>query len=158
LRARALAKLRRVQETFAAVGAADEAFAHANPAVDPPWTAFYDHAQHHGDTGHALFDLSVAGRKTQAAQRLAYSVAHHGPAYARSRAISCTKLASLLMVTGDPRRAVAVGQKAIDSADSLRSRRAVDDLWELHRYAGRHGQISEARELRDRLVETLGPA
>jgi hypothetical protein len=155
LRARALAKLRRVQETFAAVGAADDEFSHANPAVDPPWMAFYDHAQHHGDTGHALFDLSIFGKKTQAAQRLAYSVAHHGPAYVRSRAISRTKLGSLLMVAGDPRRAAAIGQKALDSAGSLRSRRAADDLWELHRYAGRHPKVIEATELRDRITEML---
>jgi len=156
LRARALAKLHRVQDTFAAVGAADDAFAHARPSLDPPWMAFYDHAQHHGDTGHALFDLSIAGRRTQAAQRLAYSVAHHGVAYARSRAMSRTKLASLLMVTGDPRQASAIGNQALDSAGNLRSRRAVDDLWELHRYAGRHESIAEVRQLRERVTETLG--
>jgi hypothetical protein len=156
LRARALAKLRRAQDTFTAVGAADAAFAHANPAVDPPWMAFYDHAQHHGDTGHALFDISVHGRPTQAAQRLAYSVVHHGPEYTRSRTISRTKLASLLMLTGDPRQAATFGNKALDSASSLRSRRAIDDLWELHRVAGRHPNITEAKDLRDRLTETLG--
>jgi len=155
LRARAFAKLRHAQECLAAVGAADEAFAHANQAVDPPWMAFYDHAQHHGDTGHALFDLSIQGRRTQAAQRLAYSVAHHAPAFARSRAISRTKLASLLMATGDPRQAAAIGQKALDSAGSVRSRRAIDDLWELHRLAGRHPAIPEAVELRERITETL---
>jgi hypothetical protein len=158
LRARALAKLRRVQECLSAVGAADDAFAHSSPDADPPWMAFYDHAQHHGDTGHALFDLSIHGRRTQAAQRLAYSVAHHAPSYARSRAISRTKLASLLMVTGDPRRAAAIGQKALDSAGSLRSRRTIDDLWELHRYADRHSHINEAVELRDRVTETLRAA
>jgi len=155
LRARALAKLRRVQDCLSAVGAADEAFAHASRPVDPPWMAFYDHAQHHGDTGHALFDLAIHGRRTPAAQRLAYSAAHHGRGFARSRAISRTKLASLLMVTGDPRQAAAVGQKALDSAGSLRSRRAVDDLWELYRYAGRHPHITEATELRDRITDTL---
>jgi hypothetical protein len=156
LRARALAKLHRTQETLAAVGAADDAFAHARPNVDPQWMAFYDHAQHHGDTGHALFDLSVAGRRTEAAQRLAYSVAHHAPAYARSRAMSRTKLASLFMVTGDPRQAAAIGHQALDSAGKLRSRRAVDEVWELHRYAGRYEPIIEVRELRDRISETLG--
>jgi hypothetical protein len=143
---------------LSAVGAADEAFARVNPAVDPPWMTFYDHAQHHGDTGHALFDLSIQGRRTEAAQRLGYSVAHHAPAFARSRAISRTKLASLLMVTGDPRKAAQIGQKALDSAGSLRSHRAVDDLWELHRYAGRHPNITEATELRERIIETLRTA
>jgi len=154
LRARALAKLHRVQDCLTAVGAADEAFAHANPAVDPPWMAFYDHAQHQGDTGHALFDLSIYGRRTQAAQRLVYSVAHHAPAFARSRAISRTKLASLLMATGDPRQAAAIGQKALDSAGSLRSRRAIDDLWELRKVtfavqmAGERPDIAEQARYR----------
>jgi len=156
LRARALAKLLRVQQSLAAVGAADEAFAQSNPSVDPPWMRFYDHAQHHGDTGHALFDLSIAGHRTQAAQRLAYSVAHHATGYARSRVISQTKLASLLMVTGDPRQAAAIGHKALDSAGDLRSRRAIDDLWELHRFANRHGAVDEAVELGGRIIETLG--
>jgi hypothetical protein len=156
LRARALAKLHRIQETFAAVGAADDAFAHARPSVDPSWMAFYDHAQHHGDTGHALFDLSITGRKTEAPQRLAYSVAHHGAAFVRSRAMSRTKLASLLMATGDPRHAALIGNQALDSAGRLRSRRAVDDLWELSRHAGRHEQITEVRDLRGRITEALG--
>ncbi|HKT04808.1 MAG TPA: hypothetical protein VJT31_35285, partial [Rugosimonospora sp.] len=158
LRARALARLRRPQETLAAVGAADDAFAHAKPGDDPPWMAFYDHAQHHGDTAHALWDLSVRGRRTQAAQRLAYSVVHHGAEYARSRTISCTKLATLLMVTGDPRKAAAIGNQALDGAAQLRSRRAIDDLWELHRTAARHQAIIDVAELRDRIVETLGAA
>ena len=158
VRARALAKLRRTQEALAAVGAADDAFAHNNPAVDPLWMSFYDSAQHHGDTGHALFDLSTQGRRTQAAQRLAHSVAHHAPSYVRSRAISHVKLAGLLMATGDPREAAAIGQKALDAADGLRSRRAVDYLWELHGFAGRHPKVTEAVELRNRISETLGTA
>jgi hypothetical protein len=156
LRARALAKLCRPQESLAAVGAADDAFANANAAVDPPWMAFYDHAQHHGDTGHALWDVSIRGRRTEAAQRLAYSVVHHSAEYTRSRTISRTKLASLLMVTGDPRRAAMIGNQALESVRSLRSRRALDDVWELHRLADRHSKIVEVSELRDRIVETLG--
>jgi len=158
LRARALAKLHRPQETLTAVGAADDAFAHANPAEDPPWMAFYDHAQHHGDTGHALWDVSVRGRRTQAAQRLAYSVAHHGAEYARSRTISRIKLASLLMVTGDPRKAAAIGTTAVSGAAQLRSRRVADDLRELHRLAARHQTITDVAELRDQIVESLGAA
>ena len=155
VRARALAKIRRVQECLAAVGAADDAFAHSKPTEDPPWMTFYDSAQHHGDTAHALFDLGIHSRKTQAAPRLAYSVAHHSPTFARSRAISRTKLASLVMATGDPRRAASIGLAALDSVGSLRSRRAMDDLWELHRFSGKHPQIGEARDLRDRISEAF---
>ncbi|MBV8932221.1 MAG: XRE family transcriptional regulator, partial [Kutzneria sp.] len=101
--ARALAKMNRVRDTLVAVGTADDHFAQANPADDPPWMAYYDAAQHQGDTGHALFDLAVHGRSTsEAITRLSAAVAGHTAAFARSRAISQTKLASLTMATGDP--------------------------------------------------------
>jgi hypothetical protein len=120
--------------------------------------AYYDQAQHQGDTGHALFDLSVHGRPTEAFRRLAYSVAHHGPQYTRSRALSQTKAASLVMATGDPRRAAAIGNQALDAAHLLRSNRAVAFLRELHEYAGRHAKIPDAVALRRRIAETVGAA
>jgi len=107
-RARALGKLGRIPETLAAVGQADDAFAQASPAWDPPWMAYYDQAQHYGDTAHALFDLAIHDTPgTEASQRLSAAVGGHTDAYARSRAISGTKLASLVMATRDPREATA---------------------------------------------------
>jgi hypothetical protein len=158
-RARAFGKLGRVQETFATVGQADDSFARARPDGDPPWMAYYDQAQHYGDTAHALFDLAVHNVPgTEAAARLAAAVNGHADAYARSRAISGTKLASLLMATGDPREASAAGQRAIDDAGRLRSRRAADDLRELRRFAGRHANLPEVAELRERVTQLVGPA
>lgn len=158
-RARALGKLGRAQETFAAVGDADEAFASSVPDDDPPWMAYYDQAQHHGDTAHALFDLAIHDvQGTEAATRLSAAVGGHTDAYARSRAISGTKLASLLMATGDPREASAVAQRAIDDAGRLRSRRAADDLRELRRFAGRHAKLPEIARLRERITQLVGPA
>jgi hypothetical protein len=158
LRARALAKLDRPQETHAAIGAADDEFAHANPAEDPVWMAFYDHAQHQGDTGHALWDLSIDGQPTQAAQRLAYAVTHHGDAYVRSRTMSTIKLASLAMATGDPREAAAIGHTALDTVKRLRSRRAIDEVLVLHGFAARRGDVVDATELHDRITETVAAA
>ena len=60
-RARAFGKMRDVANTLRAVGEADAAFEQSDPAQDPPWMAYYDYAQHHGDTAHALFDLVVRG-------------------------------------------------------------------------------------------------
>jgi hypothetical protein len=94
--------------------------------------AYYDTAQHHGDTGHALFDLAARGHSlTDAIQWLGDAVVGHTDAYARSRAISGTKLATLTMLTGDPRQAALIGQRALDDAGQLRSRRVTDDLREL---------------------------
>ncbi|HEX5540824.1 MAG TPA: hypothetical protein VFX60_04575 [Micromonospora sp.] len=154
VRARALAKLGppRVQEALAAVGAADEAFSHSSPDEDPPWMRFYDTAQHHGDTAHALYDIALHGSlKSQAKSRFAYSVQHHDPAYARSRAMSRTKLAALTMLQGDPREAVVIGEQALDDAGPVRSRRAVEDLRTLHRFAEPHASLAPVSALRARI-------
>ncbi|MFF3394806.1 helix-turn-helix domain-containing protein [Streptomyces sp. NPDC002669] len=157
-RARAFGKLRNVQQTLAAVGAADEAFAQRYPSEDPPWMAYYDEAQHNGDTAHALFDLAIGFENQSpglANQRFRKAVRGHGDAFTRSRAISCAKLASLTMAKGDPLEAVAIGERAIELGGNLTSRRAADDLRELRVFADRHQKIPEVNALRERLDATL---
>ncbi len=147
---RALAKLGREEETLWAVGQADEEFGHSEPVNDPVWMAYYDVAQHVGDTGHALFDLAVRNNKhaDEAARRLDGAVNGHSATFARSRAISQTKLASLLMKTGDPHEAAAIGAAALDAAGKIHSRRAADDIRELGVFAKRHEGMNEVAELR----------
>jgi hypothetical protein len=161
VRSRALAKLgpSRAQEALAAVGTADEEFADSRPAEDPPWMRFYDRAQHHGDTAHALYDVAVLSKRlTEASSRFLYSVEHHEPEFARSRAISRTKLATLTMIQGDPREASSIGQVALDDAGPVRSLRAADDLRTLYRMAGKHQGIAEVDALRARINATVGAA
>ncbi|MDQ0376471.1 XRE family transcriptional regulator [Amycolatopsis thermophila] len=151
-RARALAKLGRVEETAAAVGVADDAFSRSQPDNDPPWMAYYDHAQHAGDTGHALWDTAIRGHfGSEARNRLALAVAGHDDGHARSRAISQIKLASLVMATGDPAEAAALGSQALDWAGPIKSRRAADDLRELRRVAHRHPGEEGTAELVSRI-------
>ncbi|MGP4089121.1 helix-turn-helix domain-containing protein [Streptomyces sp. KR55] len=156
-RARAFGKMHDVQGTLAAVGAADEAFSRSNPAEDPPWMHYYDEAQHHGDTAHALFDLSIHKDQDpgRTAQRFGAAVTGHSDDYARSRGISATKLASLIMVKGDPMQAITIGHKALDDVGQLTSKRAADDLKELRRFAGKHRTLDEAAYLRQRITATL---
>ncbi|MFI9755808.1 helix-turn-helix transcriptional regulator [Streptomyces collinus] len=156
-RARAFGKMHDVQGTLGAVGAADDAFARSNPAEDPVWMHYYDEAQHHGDTAHALFDLAIHKDQDpgRAAQRFATAVAGHSDNYARSRGISRTKLASLVMAKGDPMQAIAIGHQALDDVGRLTSRRAADDLKELRRFAGQHRTLEEAAHLRQRITTTL---
>lgn len=156
-RARAFAKMKDVQNTLAAVGQADDAFADRNAAEDPLWMAYYDEAQHAGDTAHALFDLAVlAGQDPgQAGERFALAVQGHDPAFRRSRAISRTKLAALTMAKGDPRQAARIGHDALDEVGRLTSRRAVDDLRQLGRFAGAHPKVQDATDLRERIAATV---
>ncbi|MFG6197791.1 hypothetical protein [Nonomuraea sp. JJY05] len=157
-RARALAKLGRVQETLATVGAGDDEFANVNPSEEPPWMRYYDAAQHAGDTGHALYDLAIHGQfVSEASHRLASAVEGHGAAYVRSRAISGTKLASLTMVNGDPQEAAHIGVRALADAGTVRSRRTQSDLEELSRFAHPHQRHSQVAELRRRIREATRP-
>lgn len=151
-RARALGKMSRVQETLRAVGQSDETFARATHGEDVPWMAYYDSAQHHGDTGHSLYDLALlAGHSPRpAARRFEVAINGHADAYARSRAISRTKLASLTMATGSPNEAVDLAHRALDEVGRLRSRRAAEDVHDLDRLASRRGG-SQAAELRERI-------
>lgn len=150
--ASALAKMRRVRETLIAVGTADDHFAHATPANDPPFMAYYDAPMHAGTTGQALADLAPTGHSaTEAAGRLSAAIAGHAPVIARSKVMSKVKLASLTMITGDPVQAVAIGTTALDQAEALRSRRTLDVLRELSRHAAAHQRIGEVADLRQRI-------
>ncbi|MBP2477634.1 hypothetical protein JOF53_006506 [Crossiella equi] len=156
-RARALAKLRRAQDAAAAVGAADEEFSKARPHNDPPWMAYYDAAQHAGDTGHALYDTAVLGGLFvgEARHRLAQAAVAHDEGHARSRAISQTKLASLTMATGDPVEAAAIGHQAVIWSGTVRSQRAADDLRELRRLALPYARKEPVRELQSQICTVV---
>ncbi len=148
----ALATMRRIRETLIAVGTADDHFAHATPADDPPFMGYYNAATHAGLTGQALADLAPTGHSmTEAAGRLSAAIAGHGPAFVRSKVLAEVKLASLTMITGDPVQAVAIGTTALDQAEALRSRRTLEELRELSRHAAAHQRISEVADLRHRI-------
>ncbi|MGH3772992.1 MAG: XRE family transcriptional regulator [Pseudonocardiaceae bacterium] len=155
-RGRALARMRRIQETLAAIGTADEHFGHSTPADDPPYMAFWDVAMHAGNTGQALFDLAILGHDPGAAtNRLTTAIAGYSVGQVRSRAITQTKLASLTMATGDPLQAAALGVEALDSAGTIRSRRTLDDLRELNHHAAAHQNLEDIAHLRHRINTLL---
>ncbi|GAA4720359.1 MULTISPECIES: hypothetical protein [Promicromonospora] len=156
--ARAQGRLGDVQATLRAIGAADDAFADADPANDVPWMTYYDHAQHSGDTGHALHELAVHGVEVEeATSRLATAVAEHPDAYIRSRAFSGFKLAALTMRTGDPNQATKIAEDAVRDAEGVRSLRVRRTALEIVAPAQRHrASIDVARLLIS--LETVGTA
>ncbi|GAA3298379.1 helix-turn-helix domain-containing protein [Dactylosporangium vinaceum] len=158
VRSRALGKLgpAYAEAALRTVGEADEQFTQSRPDLDPTWIAFYDTAQHHGDTAHALFDVAIHGRSTEAVSRFDYAVSNHQPGYTRSRTISLIKQATLMMATGDPRQAASVGQGAVQPAARLKSQRARTDLIALRSKAEVHVVIPEVGELVERIDEAIG--
>ncbi|MGW5679895.1 helix-turn-helix domain-containing protein [Streptomyces sp. NPDC003860] len=156
-RARAYAKMGRHQQALTAIGTSDDTFARARTGEDGPWMNYYDHAQHHGDTGHALYDLALKNPHTTrtAATRLHTAVQHHTDDYVRSRALSGTKLATLLMTTGEPQLATTTARQALDEAGRLRSRRALDDIRALGRATHPYRHHPDTAELRNRITTLL---
>ncbi|EDY53340.1 NsdA, partial [Streptomyces clavuligerus] len=158
-RARAHAKMGHHQDTLAAIGTSDEIFARARPGEDGPWMKYYDEAQHHGDTGHAYFDIALTTPRAvhPAAARLHTAVQRHTDAYVRSRALSGTKLATLLMTAGDPQHATATANRALDEAGRLHSRRAIDDMRALGRSTHPHRHQPDVARLRERITTLIAP-
>ncbi|HET8619741.1 MAG TPA: hypothetical protein VFM27_12325 [Acidimicrobiales bacterium] len=154
LEARALARMQHTQDALAAVGRADDEFAGRDPAEDPPWMVYYDVAQHAGDVGAALLDLTLAGSGASAVARARYATAidRRRPELARSLALSRVGLAKVIMVTGDPAEAAQAGHAALDAATSIRSGRLADDLAHLGRLAEPHQDRADVDELRERIL------
>ncbi|MGH3718307.1 MAG: XRE family transcriptional regulator [Pseudonocardiaceae bacterium] len=150
-RGRALAKMRRVEETRTALGMAEEHFARSTPTNDPPILANYNAAFLAGNTGAALFDLAMLGHSlTQATDRLTTAAAGHTAVKPQAHAL--IKLASLTMATGDPLQAAAIGHAALDRVGKIRSRRTAEHLRELSGYAAAHQHLDEVAHLRYRIA------
>ncbi|MFJ4856912.1 helix-turn-helix domain-containing protein [Streptomyces sp. NPDC088730] len=156
-RARAWAKLGRPGQALAAIGRSDEVFGPAKRDEDTVWMSFYDDAQHHGDTGHAAFDLALLSGQSSgvATARLTKAVDGYSDVYVRSRALSGTKLATLIMATGDPGEALPVAHRALDEVGRLRSSRAVEDVMNLSKECRRYADDAAVAALRERIASTV---
>ena len=153
-RARDLVQLGQVQDSLSAVGIADEEFSHAHPSEDPPWMASYTEARHTGFAGSVLWELGMHGQfVAETRTRLTTAVAAR--AKGRGRTGAQLKLASLIMVTGDPIEAAALGTQALDWAGTLRSGHIVHGLRDLRHLAQPHAYLTEIAELRHRIGATV---
>jgi hypothetical protein len=152
-RSRALARLGRVQDALAAVGLADEEFSHSRPANDPATVHYFDAGVHAGETGRALWDVAVHQGQflAEARHRLSTAATAKGEKFVRGRVMDQIKIASLVMVTGDPDEAVMIGMGALDVASIIRSHRMADFLRELRHLSGVHKQHPGVAELIHRI-------
>jgi hypothetical protein len=149
IRARLLALTGRSDEAIADVDRADAYFADRDPSADPPWLCYYDDAEHQGSTGKALIPVARERKRPDlAAPRLETAIRLQSADYPRSRTFSRTRLAALMMSSGDPREAVSIGRQAVVDAAPLRSQRIVKELNGLARVSERHARIGDVAELR----------
>lgn len=148
LRAQFLAALGRTDDALSEVARADEHFAARNPAEDPAWMCYYDHAEHLGSTGKALIPVAVARNRVElAAPRIRQAIQLQGDNYPRSRTFSRARLATLTMQLGDPATAATLGMQAVTDAAHLQSQRIRDELWSLAAAAIPHRRTTEVAEL-----------
>ena len=149
-RARDLARLGEVQDAMRAVGAADEAFSHARPAEDPPWMASYTEPRHLAFSGSVLWELGMHGKYvTETHNRLTRAVTTRVDGRGRTR--SQLQRARLIMVTGDPIEAVALGTHALDWTGPLCSGKVIEEFRDLNRLTEIHADLPEVADLRARL-------
>ncbi|MGB6162676.1 MAG: hypothetical protein WCF33_16560 [Pseudonocardiaceae bacterium] len=91
-RARALAKMRRVNDALSAIGAAEDHFAHSTPTNDPPHMAYFTTAYLVGNTGLALVALALLGHHPErATDRLTTAVAEVAARQHRTRGTGCRR-------------------------------------------------------------------
>lgn len=141
---------------LAAIGRAEDEFAAADPANEPPvLTFFFSPAELAGDSANALHHLALHGSHVDTAlNRHREAVAGYSAAHPRSRTLSTTKLATLLLHSGDPAEAVHLGHQALDTAEQLRSRRITDSIRDLHHATTQHNS-PEVHDLRQRAARAL---
>ncbi|WP_049649460.1 helix-turn-helix domain-containing protein [Kitasatospora sp. MY 5-36] len=155
--ARGHARLGNRQAALAAIGRSDEAYGQVRATQESPWMSYYDDAQHHGDTGHAVYDLALTGHAVDdALDRLRNAVDGHSQSFARSRTFSRTKLTGLLLVVGDPDDVLPETELAMAEVARLRSHRAVRDLQELASIARRYERHSGLQGLHLQIAATVG--
>ena len=152
LRARALACMGQRQDALRAVGTADEEFSRSDTAKDPPTIAYYDLAEHNGETGHALADLgALRGCAAEGERRLRAAARAHTDLYARSRVFCELRLSRLLLETGETDEVLEIARPALDAVPAIASRRIGLVVDELGQAINHHRGISAIGVLRDQV-------
>jgi transcriptional regulator with XRE-family HTH domain len=157
VRARVHAGQGNVEATDRYVGMAEEEFARSASADDPSWITWFDHAELHGEAGHAYYALALnrKQRAAQAAQRLTLAIQNHGPDQVRSKALVLTKLSKVRMVQDEPGAAedgAAIALQSLDLYDRLQSPRVREDLVSLRPLVRPHRHLPALAELDGQLA------
>lgn len=111
-----------------ALDRAERALDRADRTSDPQWMGYFDEAYLAAKLGHCFTAL---GRGDLAAPFAERSLTMDGRHYARGRQFNLALLAVAYSQAGEPERAAAVGLRAVDAMEGLRSVRARDYLADL---------------------------
>lgn len=146
------------------IGAATNAYRPDSLANDPPWIQYFTPAKLEGDLANAMCDLVLgdadvgdhAAHRLAVIERLSAAFTQHPPEQAHGKAITATRLATLLYLEGEQRAAYQMADEAISIAGQIRSTRLAADLRVLLRTVPPgNGFDDHGLDLRHRLSTTL---
>jgi len=131
----------------------DRSLHEVDPWLSESWLRYFDETELAGDTGNAWFDLApfdgYAAQESE--QRLQRAVTGFGDDYARSRAFSTVKLATLRLTRGEPEEAGQILTSVFHDMEQMNSARVANDLHEFTGRAQRYRDVPEIQELTKRL-------
>lgn len=132
----AYARQARSAEALRALGKAKDSFACADLAHVPDWARFHDETDLTAMTGMIHTEL---GDTRVAVPALLSAIEGFGPAMARSWTFCLISLASCHFLDGDLDQGQAVGMRAVNAAEELRSERVWDRMRPMVQVAALHG-------------------
>ncbi|MGH3925997.1 MAG: hypothetical protein ACRDTT_24590, partial [Pseudonocardiaceae bacterium] len=159
-KALAYARKRDTAECCRCIGIATDTYRPDSIANDPPWLRYFTPTQF----DFAMYDLVVGGadvgdrtaHRLALVDRLSAAFRQYPADRARSKAITATRLATLLCLEGEQRAAHQMAEDAIALAGQVRSARLADDLRVLLRVLPTGDGADEyTRDLRQRLSAVL---
>lgn len=141
-------------QALKSLGRAEDEFARAEPGHAPAWVRFFGAADLNATIGvvHLSLPEPTGKRCETATTSLARGLAIRGPDMTRSKTFELTALATSHLVEGDLDQGAAVGQRAVDIAEQLRSVRVIDRLAPLEEAAQQRRHHGDVRELAERIA------
>jgi hypothetical protein len=153
LEARAYAVTGQLADFTRAAGAAEDAFAHANPADDPVWITFFDQSEFYATIGmcHQIAAHTNPAHATQSVDMVSRAIATRPAGRLRSLAFDHIGLARTHLIAGDLDGADAMGTTALNLLPSINSARVRDRLAELRAETQPFAHVPVIGALRERL-------
>jgi hypothetical protein len=141
-------------QALKSVGRAQAEFARADPVEVPTWIRFFGPADLEAlvAMAYAFLPTPTPRQRHESIAGFDRSLAARGPDAARNRAFETTALAMVHLQEGDLDHGAAVGHRAIDLAEQVRSIRVVDRLTPLLVEAQRRRDHSDVADLAERIV------
>ena len=140
------------EQTMKQLGRARSEFERANLAEAQDWVKFFNETDLTAMIGtvHTVLAVTADPKHTRfAIPALQKAIDSYGDNMARSRMFNMSALATNHLIEGDVDHGTKVGRQAVDMAEGLRSKRAIDRLEPLGKEAAKRRNNSDAADLAD---------